>query len=214
MGAHLIEGEFQSDKYPTTPRGKVPLSVKDPTAQDLLWCYAQRRRAVDAEFSADLEAALRTAGYWPNADGKPLRDMTDDELAEYTARELAQRAAEIVIRDPRGWRNLNPADLDRMAREIKRLSMLTPSPFVSYPRDPAVMERIDAVAIPVDFVDGLSARRVGDFLATAREKELAQMLRRVVDNLANPSIARPSLTIHDAEAVLATRAAAEGTVKS
>ena len=60
---HLIDGEFQSDKYPTTPRGKVPLSVKDPTAQDLLWEYAQRRRAVDAEFSDDLETALRRAGY-------------------------------------------------------------------------------------------------------------------------------------------------------
>lgn len=65
MGAHLIDGEFQSDKYPTTPRGKVPLSVKDPTAQDLLWEYAQRRRAVDAEFSADLEEALIRAGYAP-----------------------------------------------------------------------------------------------------------------------------------------------------
>lgn len=65
MGAHLIDGEFQSDKYPTTPRGKVPLSVKDPTAQDLLWEYAQRRRSVDAEFSADLESALRAAGYRP-----------------------------------------------------------------------------------------------------------------------------------------------------
>lgn len=63
MGAHLIDGQFQSDKYPTTPRGKVPLSVTDPTAQDLLWEYAQRRRSVDAEFSEDLEMALRTAGY-------------------------------------------------------------------------------------------------------------------------------------------------------
>lgn len=65
MGAHIIDGEFQSDKYPTTPRGKVPLSVKDPTAQDLLWEYAQRRRSVDAEFADDLEAALRNAGYAP-----------------------------------------------------------------------------------------------------------------------------------------------------
>lgn len=63
MGAHLIEGEFQSDKYPTCPRGKVPLSVTDQTAQDLLWEYAQRRRAVDAEFSEDLETALLEAGY-------------------------------------------------------------------------------------------------------------------------------------------------------
>lgn len=67
MGTHLINGEFQSDKYPTTPRGKVPLSVRDPTAQDLLWEYAQRRRAVDAEFSDDLETALRAAGYAPRA---------------------------------------------------------------------------------------------------------------------------------------------------
>jgi hypothetical protein len=67
MGAHLIDGEFQSDKYPTCPRGKVPLSVKDKTAQDLLWEYAQRRRAVDAEFSADLETALQAAGYEPRA---------------------------------------------------------------------------------------------------------------------------------------------------
>jgi hypothetical protein len=63
MGDHLINGEFQSDKYPTTPRGKVPLSCKDPMAQDLLWEYAQRRRAVDAEFSDDLEEALKRAGY-------------------------------------------------------------------------------------------------------------------------------------------------------
>lgn len=65
MGSHLKNGQFQSDKYPTCPPGKVPLSVKDPTAQDLLWEYAQRRRVVDAEFSADLESALITAGYKP-----------------------------------------------------------------------------------------------------------------------------------------------------
>lgn len=72
MGAHLIEGEFQSDKYPTCPRGKVPLSVKDISAQDLLWEYAQRRRAVDAEFSDDLETALRAAGY-QHSPGRCLR---------------------------------------------------------------------------------------------------------------------------------------------
>jgi len=48
-----------------TLRGEVILSVKDPTAQDLLWEYAQRRREVDAEFSDDLEQALRNAGYVP-----------------------------------------------------------------------------------------------------------------------------------------------------
>jgi hypothetical protein len=63
MGAHLIDDMFQSDKYPTTPRGKVPLSTEDPMAQDLLWEYAQRRRMVDAEFSDDLEAALVASGF-------------------------------------------------------------------------------------------------------------------------------------------------------
>lgn len=65
MGAHLKDGKFQSDKYPSCPAGKVPLSTKDPTAQDLLWEYAQRRRSVDAEFSEDLEEALRLDGYIP-----------------------------------------------------------------------------------------------------------------------------------------------------
>lgn len=65
MGDHLIDGEFQSDKYPSTPRGCVPLKPSDPTAQDLLWEYAQRRRAVDGEFASDLEAALLLKGYCP-----------------------------------------------------------------------------------------------------------------------------------------------------
>lgn len=65
MGHHIINGEFQSDKYPTCPAGKVPLSVNDTSAQDLLWEYAQRRRTVDAEFSDDLEAALNAAGFEP-----------------------------------------------------------------------------------------------------------------------------------------------------
>lgn len=68
MGAHInADGDFQSDKYPTCPAGKVPLSVRDATAQDLLWEYAQRRRSVDAEFAADLEAALLAKGYSPPA---------------------------------------------------------------------------------------------------------------------------------------------------
>lgn len=65
MGSHIVGGLFQSDKYPTCPPGKVPLSVNDATAQDLLWEYAQRRRVVDAEFADDLEYALRHAGYKP-----------------------------------------------------------------------------------------------------------------------------------------------------
>jgi hypothetical protein len=67
MGSHLKNGLFQSDKYPTCPAGKVPLSQKDKMAWDLLWEYAQRRRTIDPEFSADLETALRSEGYVPPA---------------------------------------------------------------------------------------------------------------------------------------------------
>lgn len=64
MGSHINkDGKFQSDKYPTCPAGKVPLSVEDPTAQPLLWKYAQIRRGVDEEFADDLETALKNAGY-------------------------------------------------------------------------------------------------------------------------------------------------------
>ncbi|HEY8948482.1 MAG TPA: hypothetical protein VIM56_06330 [Rhizomicrobium sp.] len=63
--SHIVNEEFQSDKYPDCPAGKVPLSTKDPMAQDLLWQYAQRRRTVDAEFSDDLERALLAKGYTP-----------------------------------------------------------------------------------------------------------------------------------------------------
>lgn len=96
MGTHLIDGEFQSDKYPTTPRGKVPLSVKDPSAQDLLWSYAQRRREVDAEFSDDLEKALRLAGYAPRTvksrlEGRP-GFKTEEPETNALARDLGQLA--------------------------------------------------------------------------------------------------------------------------
>jgi len=66
MGAHINgKGQFQSDKYPTCPPDKVPLSVNDKSAQDLLWEYARRRRVVDAEFSDDLEARLKAVGFLP-----------------------------------------------------------------------------------------------------------------------------------------------------
>jgi len=67
MGSHLVDGQFKSDKFPETPVGLVPLACTDATAQDLLWEYAQRRRVKDAQFSADLEQALRNAGYAPKA---------------------------------------------------------------------------------------------------------------------------------------------------
>lgn len=67
MGEHLIDDRFQSDKYPDCPRGKVPLSTKDPLAQDLLWKLAGRYERVDREFADDLRAALLIAGYVPPA---------------------------------------------------------------------------------------------------------------------------------------------------
>lgn len=86
MGSHLLDGEFQSDKYPTCPRGKVPLSCKDPAAQDLLWLYAQRRRAVDRDFASDLEHALLLAGYRPSGSPKAFDDSDGgDEIERYVA---------------------------------------------------------------------------------------------------------------------------------
>lgn len=63
---HIVDGKFQSDKYPTCPPDKVPLSVNDSSAQDLLWEYAHRRKPVDAEFSQDLEQRLLEVGFEPS----------------------------------------------------------------------------------------------------------------------------------------------------
>lgn len=70
MGAHIDkDGRFQSDKHPTTPPDKVPLSVNDPLAQPLLWEYAEKFRAAnkdnDPEFADDVQARLRAVGYAP-----------------------------------------------------------------------------------------------------------------------------------------------------
>lgn len=94
MGARInADGKFQSDKYPTCPAGKVPLSVTDPTAQDLLWEYAQRRRTVDGEFSNDLEMVLVGSGYVPpSPDG--ARDpscMSTAEWMRWRANQLRKR---------------------------------------------------------------------------------------------------------------------------
>lgn len=92
MGSHLIDGEFQSDKYPMCPRGKVPLSCKDKTAQDLLWQYAQRRRVVDAEFADDLETALKLAGYAP----APPQWQPDEAMVERVKAGIRGADAEFV----------------------------------------------------------------------------------------------------------------------
>jgi hypothetical protein len=95
MGAHIVNGQFQSDKYPTCPPGKVPLSVKDKDAQGLLWAYAQRRRSIDAEFSDDLETALRAAGYSPPVLNQSF-DVTEGHGSVKALREaLAEAIAHI-----------------------------------------------------------------------------------------------------------------------
>lgn len=88
MGAHIINGQFQSDKYPTCPPGKVPLSVKDETAQNLLWEYAQRRRRVDAEFADDLETALKAAGFEPPTEIPGVRDAIWESWGELGSLDL------------------------------------------------------------------------------------------------------------------------------
>ncbi len=56
---HLVDGEFQSDKYPWCKPGFVPLKLTDVDAQVALKLYAKCHRDRDAEFSADLEEAIR-----------------------------------------------------------------------------------------------------------------------------------------------------------
>lgn len=119
MGSHLIDGKFQSDKYPTTPRGKVPLSVKDMTAQDLLWEYAQRHRSVDAEFSDDLETALRTAGYTPATPEGLYIDGVHVPGAAALLDSIATRDAEIVRLE--GLVTQAHADNQNLDRELTTL---------------------------------------------------------------------------------------------
>lgn len=66
MGDHInADGQFQSDKYPWCRPGFVPLKLTDAGAWQPLWDYAEQRRAVDAGFADDLQAALLAAGYTP-----------------------------------------------------------------------------------------------------------------------------------------------------
>lgn len=99
MGSHLnTDGEFQSDKYPTCPAGKVPLSVRDASAQDLLWTYASRREVVDAEFSGDLREALIAAGYQPPArlDPDDAADPEDSGLDAADGTDSTRGASPVV----------------------------------------------------------------------------------------------------------------------
>lgn len=72
MGAHLIDGEFQSDKYPWAGRNFFPAKITDKRLQPMLWAMAQAYREVDAELTEDLEKALLNAGYDPEPKFEPF----------------------------------------------------------------------------------------------------------------------------------------------
>jgi hypothetical protein len=99
MGSHINkDGQFQSDKYPTTPAGKVPLSVKDLDAQALLWRYAQLHHGIDPEFSNDLFAALRAAGYDPEGAKRECGACQNYRYGQC----VAQPPAVVVVEDRDG----------------------------------------------------------------------------------------------------------------
>lgn len=123
MGAHIINGQFQSDKYPTCPAGKVPLSVKDKTAQDLLWEYSHRRRPVDSEFSDDLQTALLAAGYKPPTNESVLATAVRDVLklwddGECSKMEFEEKMRETICHFARVYRPVD-ADFEKLVLVAK-----------------------------------------------------------------------------------------------
>lgn len=105
MGDHInADGKFQSDKYPWCKPGFVPLKITDAGAWQPLWDYAEQRRAIDAAFADDLQAALKTAGFVPPTPTK-RRTITvrmPAKLIERIDQECSKRqtrSREQVVRD-------------------------------------------------------------------------------------------------------------------
>lgn len=71
------------------------MSVNDQMAQDLLWEYARRRRAVDADFSDDLQWALIQAGYYRGG----IVSLSDGTSTEMLPGETVSEAIERLVRD-------------------------------------------------------------------------------------------------------------------
>ena len=61
MGEHIVDGQFQSDKYPWCKPGFVPLKLTDASCWPMLLAYANVRERVDPEFAADLRTAVNDA---------------------------------------------------------------------------------------------------------------------------------------------------------
>jgi hypothetical protein len=108
---HIINGEFQSDKYPTCPRGKFPISIRDKMGQDLLWEYARRHEPKDLALSQDLRSALLIAGFSPVSsitvkldalrhDRKVLADLVESRLKGTTMSERVEQALHHAKLDP------------------------------------------------------------------------------------------------------------------
>ena len=105
---HLTaSGRFQSDRYPSVPAGKVPLSDRDPQALPSLVLYAARHRAAgkhgDTQFSGDVvDALIAQQGARKVADAvklllielNPFEDLNDgieSALQDFRARAEAAR---------------------------------------------------------------------------------------------------------------------------
>lgn len=63
--SHIVNGKWQSDRYPTAPPDTVPMLLTDPRWQDLIWEYAERWRKDDPEFTDELQAHLIRHGFRP-----------------------------------------------------------------------------------------------------------------------------------------------------
>lgn len=92
---HIIDGQFQSDRHPTAPRDTVPLDVKEPRDQDLIWEYAERARVDDAGFADELQALLKSHGFSPPG-GRKIKDvratgyMRGQHVGEATGKEAGR----------------------------------------------------------------------------------------------------------------------------
>lgn len=83
MGEHLVDGEFQSDKYTWCKPGFVPLKLTDPMAQPLLYAYAQLRAVVDQEFANDLITALELKGFAGSSKHEEVTEEIGNLAKEY-----------------------------------------------------------------------------------------------------------------------------------
>ena len=66
MRSHIVNGKWQSDRYPTAPADTVPMLLTDPRWQDLIWIYAERWRQEDPVFTEELQEHLVRHGFDPS----------------------------------------------------------------------------------------------------------------------------------------------------